>query len=108
LFRIHESGPVSGSWVLAEPKNTNFTKIGGNKNVHGPNPRGISRTQRPSTNFFLMEKFIENLEFFEKPASYSFRKVIYVPTNSLKLQSYLRKSILDPSFFSKFQLWCQI
>jgi hypothetical protein len=48
------------------------------------------------------------LEFFAKLASKHFRKVIYVPTNSLKLQSYSRKSILGPSIFCKFQLWCQI
>jgi hypothetical protein len=34
-------------------KNTNFIKIGGTKIVHGPNPHGTSRTQRPSTNFFF-------------------------------------------------------
>jgi hypothetical protein len=45
---------------------------------------------------FSKGKFIENLEFFGKLASYPFRKVIYVPTNSLKLFSYLRKSILGP------------
>jgi hypothetical protein len=43
----------SESMVLAEFKNTNFIKIGGTKNVHGPNPRGTSRTQRPSTKFFF-------------------------------------------------------
>jgi hypothetical protein len=55
-----------------------------------------------------MGKFIESLEFFGKPASSPFRKVIYVPTNNLKLQSYSRNSILGPSIFSKFKLWSQI
>ncbi len=108
MFRIHESGLDSESLLLAESKNTNFIKIGGTKNVHGANPRGTSRTQRPSTKIFLKGKFIEFLEFFGKPASYPFRKVIYVPTNSLKLQSYSRKPILGPSIFCKFQLWSQI
>ncbi len=57
---------------------------------------------------FSKQEFIENLEFFGKPASYSFRKVIYVPTNNLKLQSYLINSILALPIFSKFQLWSQI
>ncbi len=62
----------------------------------------------PPLNFFSNQKFIESLEFFGKPASYSFRKVIYVPTNNLKLQSYSRKSVLSLPIFSKFQLWSQI
>ncbi len=37
-----------------------------------------------------------------------FRKVIYVPTNNLKLQSYSRNSFLTPPIFSKFQLLSQI
>jgi hypothetical protein len=62
----------------------------------------------PPPKFFSKGKFIECLKFFGKPASFPFRKVIYVWTNSLKLQSYSRKSILGPTIFSKFQLWCQI
>jgi hypothetical protein len=57
---------------------------------------------------FSKVKFIESLDIFGKPASYPFRKVIYVPTNNLKPQSYSRKTILGPSIFSKFQLWSQI
>jgi hypothetical protein len=37
-----------------------------------------------------------------------FRKVIYVPKNNLKLQSYSRNSILTLPIFSQFQLWSQI
>jgi hypothetical protein len=61
----------------------------------------------PPLKFFSKQEFIENLEFFE-PASYPFRKVIYVPTNNLKLQSYSINSILALPIFSKFQLWSQI
>ncbi len=38
--------------------------------------------------FFSKQEFIENLEFFGKPASYPFRKVIYVPTNNLRVVVY--------------------
>ncbi len=62
----------------------------------------------PPLKIFSMQEFIENLEFFGKPVSYPFRKVIYVPTNNLKLQSYSINSILAPPIFSKFQLWSQI
>jgi hypothetical protein len=62
----------------------------------------------PQPKFFLKGKFIECLEFFGKPASYPFRKVIYVPTNSLKFHSYQEKSILTTPIFSKFQLWSPI
>jgi hypothetical protein len=62
----------------------------------------------PSLKFFSKQEFIENLEFFGKPASYPFRKVIYVPTNYLKLRSYSINSILALPIFSKFQLWSQI
>ncbi len=58
--------------------------------------------------FVLKQEFIKNLEFFGKLASYPFRKVIYVPTNNLKLQSYSRKSIFTLPIISKFQLWSQI
>jgi hypothetical protein len=54
--------------------------------------------------FFSKQEFRENLEFFGKPASYPFRKVIYVATNNLKLQSYSINSILALPIFSKFQL----
>ncbi len=62
----------------------------------------------PPLKIFSMQDFIENLEFFGKPTSYPFRKVIYVPTNNLKLQSYSINSILALPIFSKFQLWSQI
>ncbi len=62
----------------------------------------------PLLKIFSMQEFIENLEFFGKPVSYPFRKVIYVPTNNLKLQSYSENSILALPIFSKFQLWSQI
>jgi hypothetical protein len=62
----------------------------------------------PPLKFFSKQEFIECLEFFEKSASYPFRKVIYVPTNNLKLQSYSVKSIFTLPIFSKFQLWSQI
>ncbi len=108
MFRIHESGSDSESFVLAEFKNTNFIKIGGTKNVHGSNSRGTSRTQRPSTNFFFRVVISWKVEYFWKVC---IRKVIYVWTvwtNNLKLFSYSEKSILGPSIFSKFQLWSQI
>ncbi len=53
---IHESGSDSENLVLTESKNIYFTKIGGTKKKHGPNSRGTSRTQRPSTNFFFKAK----------------------------------------------------
>ncbi len=56
----------------------------------------------PPLKIFSKQEFIENLEFFGKPASYPFRKVIYVPTNNLKLQSYSINSILALPIFSKF------
>jgi hypothetical protein len=49
-----------------------------------------------------MQEFIENLEFFGKPVSYPFRKVM--TTNNLKLKSYSINSILALPIFSKFQL----
>jgi hypothetical protein len=53
LFQIHESTPDPESLVLTDHKNNYFTKIGGNKKIHGSNSRGTSRTQRLSTkNFF--------------------------------------------------------
>ncbi len=42
----------------------------------------------PQVIFFSKAKFVESFEFFGKPASYPFRKVIYVPTKNFKLQSY--------------------
>jgi hypothetical protein len=76
LFRIHESTPNSKSLVLTDHKNNVFIKIGGTKKIHGSNSRNTSRTQRPFTKFFFSkQEFIENLEFFGKPASYPFRKV---------------------------------
>jgi hypothetical protein len=62
----------------------------------------------PPIKFFSNKIFIQNLEFFGKPALKPFTKVIYVPTNYLKLQSYSRKSFLTPPIFSKVQLWSQI
>ncbi len=62
----------------------------------------------PPLKIFSMQEFIENLEFFGKSESYPFRKVIYVPTNNLKLQSYSINPILALPIFSKFQLWSQI
>jgi hypothetical protein len=88
--------------VLTDHKNNYFTKIGGTKKIHGSNSR------EPPLKIFSKQEFIENLEFFGKPASYSFRKVIYVPTNNLKLPSYSINSILALPIFSKFQLWSQI
>ncbi len=44
VFRIHESGSDSESLVLTDHKNNYFTKIGGTKNVHGSNSRGLSYT----------------------------------------------------------------
>ncbi len=58
----------------------------------------------PPLKIFSKQEFIENLEFFGKPASYPFRKVKYVPTNNLKLQSYSINSILALKILSKFQL----
>jgi hypothetical protein len=62
----------------------------------------------PPIKNFSKREFIENLEFFGKPVLYPFRKVIYVPTNNLKLQSYSINSILALPIFRKFQLWSQI
>jgi hypothetical protein len=45
----------------------------------------------PPLKFFSKAKFIETSDIFGKPASLAFRKAIYVPTNSLKLQNYSRK-----------------
>jgi hypothetical protein len=56
----------------------------------------------PPLKIFSKQEFTGNLEFFGKPASLSSRKVIYVPTNNLKLQSYSRKSIFTLPIFSKF------
>jgi hypothetical protein len=108
LFRIHESGSDSESFVLTESKNTDFVKIGGTEKVHGPKSRGTSRVYKLSTIFFPQQEFIESLEFLRKPAWKPFRKVIYVPTNYLRLQSYSRNPDLTPPIFSKFQLWSQI
>jgi hypothetical protein len=55
----------------------------------------------PPLKNFSKQEFIENLEFFGKPALYPFRKVIYVPTNNLKLQSYSRKSDFNSSNFQQ-------
>ncbi len=107
MFRIHESTPDSESLVFTGHKNNYFTKIGGTKKIHGSNSRGTSRT--PSTKIFFQSKNLLKIwSFFGKPASYPFRKVIYVSTNNLKLQSYSRKSIFTLPIFSKFQLWSQI
>jgi hypothetical protein len=108
IVRIYESTPDSESFVLTESKNNIFTKKGGTKKIHGSNSRGTSRTQWPSTKIFSNPKFLESVKFFGKPASYPFRKVIYVSTNNLKLQSYSINSILSLPIFSKFQLWSQI
>jgi hypothetical protein len=62
----------------------------------------------PPLKIFSKQEFIENLEVFGKPTSYPFRKVIYVPTNNLKLESYSINSVLALPIFSKFQLWRQI
>jgi hypothetical protein len=42
--------------VLTESKNNIFTKIGSTKKIHGPNSRGTSCTQRPSTKIFFETK----------------------------------------------------
>jgi hypothetical protein len=39
----------------------------------------------PPLKIFSKQEFIESLEVFRNPASRPFRKVIYVPTNNLKL-----------------------
>jgi hypothetical protein len=52
-------------WFLLST-NTNFVKIGGTKKVHGPNPRGTSRTQRPSSNFFYIDLKIWLKFWFKK------------------------------------------
>ncbi len=57
---------------------------------------------------FSKQKFTQNFEFFGKPASYPFRKVIYVPANYLKLRSYSENFNFTLPIFSKFQLWSHI
>ncbi len=87
-----ESTPGFESLVLTEFKNNYFTKIGGTKKIHGSNSRGISHKQ-----LFSKQEFIENFEFFGKPATFQ-KSNIYVPTNNLKLWSLWTLPI-----FSKFQ-----
>jgi hypothetical protein len=94
--------------VLTDHKNNYFTKIGGTKRSTAQIPATPLVHNDPPLRIFSKQEFIENLEFFGKPASYPFRKVIYVPTNNLKLQSYSMNSILALPIFSKFQLWSQI
>ncbi len=109
MFRIHESTPDSESLVLTDHKNNYFTKIGGTKINHGPNSRGTSRTQRPSTKNFFKARIYRKFGVFWKACIVTFQKSnIYVPTNNLKLQSYSINCILALPIFSKFQLWSQI
>ncbi len=99
MCRIHESAADSESLVLTEYKNNIFIKIGGTKKIHDPNSRIFFFKQKIHSKFGV---------FFGKLALYPFRKVIYVPKNNLKLQSYSRNFILTLPIFNKFQLWSQI
>jgi hypothetical protein len=92
LFWIPENKSDFESWVLAEFKKNNFIKIGGTKKIHGPNALSTSHIHYLSTNFFFKVKIYLKLEIFGKPASETFRKVMYVPTNDLELRSYSSKS----------------
>jgi hypothetical protein len=53
--------------VLAESENTNFTKIGGTKNVQIPAATPVHND--PPLKYFSKVKFIESVEFFGNPAS---------------------------------------
>jgi hypothetical protein len=95
LFRIHESGSDSESLVLTESKNIYFTKIGGAKQNHGPDSRGTSRTERSSTNFFFIPKFLESVKFFE--TSELFKKNPFYSSNFQEILT------LEPNLAVKFQ-----
>jgi hypothetical protein len=52
--------------ILPDSKNTNFTKIGGTKNVHGLNSRGTSRKQLTlHQKFFQREYLLKVWSFLE-------------------------------------------
>ncbi len=118
MFRIHESGSDSESIVLPESKNTNFIKIGGTKNVHGPNPRGTSRTQRPSTKFFFQScKSLKVWSFFWKAGIVTFQKSNICPNKFLETFWLFKKihfrslnfqqiSTLVPNLTMKFIKFC--
>jgi hypothetical protein len=54
------------NWVFTEYKNYIFIKICGTKKIHGPNSRGTSRTQLPSTKIFFKGQICWKSGFFLK------------------------------------------
>jgi hypothetical protein len=114
LFRILESTSDSESLVLTEYKNNYFTKIDGTKKNHGPNSRGTSRTQRPSTKFFFKSKISWKCEVFWKAGIVSFQKNNIYPNKKLETSKLFRKihfyssnfqqiSALEPNLTMKIQ-----
>ncbi len=117
MFRIHESGSVSGSWVPTESKNTNFVEIGGTKNVHGPKSRGTSRTQRPSTKIFFKGVIHWKFGVFWKACIVPFQKSNICPNKFLETLELFKKihfrsfnfqqiSTLEPNLTMKFDKIC--